>query len=79
MNNKFQELAKWCLVSGSVRREIVSVLKNQNTGLRWFLKDMNIPLSTMQMVIACVSSSSTWDRERDRDTVSHGGYPYTVA
>lgn len=76
MNNKFQELARWCLASGSVRREIVAVLKNQNTGLRWFLKDMNIPLSTMQMVIACVSSSSTWDRESGRDSVSHSGYSF---
>ena len=75
VNNKFLELAKWCLTSGAVRREIVGVLKNQTAGLRWFLKDMNIPLSTMQMIIACVSSSSSWDRE----SASHAGYTFTGA
>jgi len=63
---KFPELAKHCLMSGPVRREIVSVLKNSQTGLRWFLNDQNIPLGTMQNVIVGVSSSSSWERERDQ-------------
>jgi hypothetical protein len=63
VNYHFNELAKYCLSSGGVRREIGLVLKNVNKGLRWFLEEQNIPLAAMQKVIAWVASSSTWERE----------------
>jgi len=64
VNNKFPELAAYSLTNPLVKRDIVTVLKNQEKGLRWFLEEMRIPLMTMQKVVAAVACSSTWERER---------------
>ena len=64
VNNKFHELATYSLTNFTVKREIMSALRNPEKGLPWFLEDMNIPLSTMQKIVASVAASSSWERER---------------
>lgn len=56
----FPELEEFCISDERVKRDILSKLRTQDVGITYFLDDAQLPIATVNKLIAAILTQKTW-------------------